>query len=130
MVNAGPDWMASTRCGWTEIGRRKARRRRHLERALRPLVSQLRRLGAERIVLFGSLAGCDTDVGSDIDIFVMMPPTRSGKEWLRYINDRLDRTVATDIIVRNREEFWRELGSNRLLRLIVSSGRTLYEKAI
>ena len=116
---SGPDTFAQLR---------RARRLK-LEQALRSMVRQLRELGALKIILFGSLARGDMDVDSDIDLFVMMPSTRSGKEWLRIVNDRLDRKAAADVIVFNREEFNRESGTNCLLGEIASSGRTLYEKA-
>ncbi len=38
-------------------------------------------MGAQKIILFGSLASGDVDVNSDLDLFVLMPSAKTGKEW-------------------------------------------------
>ncbi len=70
---------------------RKKRREEKLRAALGSIVDQLRALGALKIVLFGSLARAEVDVGSDLDLLVIMPATRTGEEWTRLVYERLER---------------------------------------
>jgi predicted nucleotidyltransferase len=44
------------------------------------ITRQLIELGAVKIILFGSLAEGNVDVYSDLDLFVIMPSTKSGDE--------------------------------------------------
>jgi len=46
---------------------------------------------------------------SDLDIFVVMPSSKAGKEWMDLIYDTVDRTTASDIIVYNDKEFHERL---------------------
>lgn len=48
--------------------------------AMSAIVSQLVTLGALEIILFGPLSTRNVDVYSDMDMFVIMPSTKSGKE--------------------------------------------------
>nr|MDO8079382.1 nucleotidyltransferase domain-containing protein [Candidatus Freyarchaeota archaeon] len=112
-----------------EILLRKERRRARLESSLDSIVSQLKGLGALKIILFGSLARGEVDVHSDLDLFVLMPPTRSGKEWMKLVYENVDRGVASDIIVYNEKEFKENLPLSRFLKNVVNSGKVVYEKA-
>ncbi len=108
---------------------RKNQRRTRLESALNSIVNQLRKIGSLKIVLFGSLATREVDVNSDLDLLVIMPETKDGREWSRLIYDKVERGVASDIIVFNKAEFERELPTNSFLRQIIESGKVVYEKA-
>lgn len=110
-----------------EIIRRKEERKRKLLSSLELMVDQLKSMGALKIVLFGSLMREDVDVNSDLDLFVLMPSTKSGKEWMDLIYDKVERKVASDIIVYNEKEFQEAFPWNSLLRNI-SKGRVVYEK--
>ncbi|MCS7202697.1 MAG: nucleotidyltransferase domain-containing protein [Dictyoglomus sp.] len=44
------------------------------------ILEELKKLGALKIILFGSLVHGDVDVNSDLDLLVIMPNTKSGKE--------------------------------------------------
>lgn len=44
------------------------------------ILEELKKLGALKIILFGSLIHGDVDVNSDLDLLVIMPNTKSGKE--------------------------------------------------
>lgn len=92
------------------------------------IVSQLRNIGASKIILFGSLAKGDVDVNSDLDLLVIMPTTKTGKGWMNLIYENVERKIASDIIVYNREEFEEKLPTSSFLRNIVKSGRVVYEK--
>lgn len=107
----------------------KRRERRKLpESSLEHLLPQLERLGAVRVVFFGSLAEDKVNSGSDLDILVVMPPERSGREWSCFIHDKPDRDVASDILVFNSIELETEIRINPFLRQITEKGRSLPEK--
>ena len=63
--------------------------------ALKTIKRQLIKLGAKRIILFGSLNNDDIDIYSDLDLFVIMPPNKTGKEWMDFIYTNLEREIAT-----------------------------------
>ncbi len=113
-----------------EILQRKKERESRLMTAMSAIVSQLVTLGALKIILFGSLSIGNVDEGSDLDLFVIMPSTRSGKEWSKLIYGNVERGVASDIIVYNQEELEENLTASRFLRDILSSGKVIYEKSI
>ncbi len=111
-----------------EILQRKKERKIKLESSLELIVDQLRRLGAQKIILFGSLATGDVDVNSDLDLFVIMPSTKTGKEWTDIAYEVIDRRVATHFIVYNQEEFFENLPVSSFLQNVVK-GKVVYEKA-
>jgi len=108
---------------------RKERRKARLQSALDSVVNHLKSLGALKIILFGSLARNEVDVHSDLDLLVIMPNTRSGKEWMKLIYERGNSGVACDILAYNEEEFEENLPVSRFLKNVVKTGRVLYEKA-
>ncbi len=110
-----------------EISKRKEERKKQLETALESLRIQLINLGAKKIILFGSLNENEIDVNSDLDLFVLMPSSKTGKEWISYIYENLERDVASDIIVYNEDEFHEQLPNNSFLREIKKNGKILYE---
>ncbi|MCR4419197.1 MAG: nucleotidyltransferase domain-containing protein [Clostridia bacterium] len=103
----------------------KQRRKARLDRALAELCSQLRELGALKIILFGSMVRNETDVDSDLDLLVVMPATRRGKEWGRMVYERVECAVASDILVYNERELQEELPVNSFLQEILAFGRAL-----
>jgi predicted nucleotidyltransferase len=107
---------------------RKKERRALLQSALSGVVRQLEKMGARKIVLFGSMVEGHLNSGSDLDILVVMPPDRPGREWMRHIYRELERDVATDILVFNITEFEEELKSNAFLQQVMKKGRVLLEK--
>ncbi|MFX0114737.1 MAG: nucleotidyltransferase domain-containing protein, partial [Candidatus Hodarchaeota archaeon] len=80
-------------------------------------------------ILFGSFAQKIVDFNSDLDLLVIMPPSRSGKEWMKLIYAEVERTISSDIIVFNCQEFNEKLPKSAFLQEIVNSGVILYEKA-
>jgi len=111
-----------------EIIKKKNDRKNKLLSSLDLIVDQLKKMGALKIVLFGSLMRDEVDINSDLDLFVLMPSTKTGKEWFNIIYDQIERKVASDIIVYNEKEFDEELPWNSLLTNI-SKGKIIYEKA-
>jgi predicted nucleotidyltransferase len=112
-----------------DITTKKEARRSTLQAALDSIVSQIIALGPLKIIVFGSFAQGRIDVNSDLDIFVLMPSTRTGKEWLDIIYDSVERKVASDIIVYNDSEFRERLPVSPLLQNIIK-GKVVYEKAL
>lgn len=110
-----------------EIIRRKAERKAELEKALNLIVDQLKNMGALKIILFGSLARGDVDVHSDLDLFVIMPSIKSGKEWMNIIYQSIERKIDSNILVYNLEEFKEKLPSSSFLQNVIK-GRVIYEK--
>ena len=113
-----------------EILQRKKEREERLKSSLASVTKQLRDLGALKIILFGSLAEEDVDVSSDLDLLIIMPPEKSGKEWMRLIYDNIEPGIASDIIIYNQKELQESLARSSFLRGILDSGRIIYEKAL
>lgn len=113
-----------------EISQRIDLRRKRLEEGLDKIVKQLKKTGALRIVLFGSFVSGTISPASDLDIFVIMPQMKSGKEWLKEIYQNLERYVASDIIVFNLKEYEAFRNKSSLLRAIERKGKVIYEKRI
>lgn len=111
-----------------KILRKKNDRKARLQEALGSIVSQLASLGALKVIVFGSFAQDTVDVNSDLDLFVLMPSTRTGKEWLGFIYDTVERKVASDIVVYNDKEFNERLPSSVFLQNVMK-GKVVYEKA-
>jgi len=110
-----------------EILQRKDERKAKLQASLDSIVSQLKSLGALKVILFGSFAEGKVDVNSDLDLLVLMPSIRTGKEWMDTIYDKIERKVASDIIVYNQKEFHEKLPTSSLLQNILK-GKVVYEK--
>ncbi len=114
--------------GLAEILRRKAEREAQLRKSLASIVGQLKAMGALMIVLFGSLGKEEIDVRSDLDLLVIMPADRSGKEWSRLIYEKVERGVDSDIVVYNQEEFREMMLTSSFVREVLDSGRVVYER--
>jgi len=112
-----------------EISDKISNRKIKLRKSLNSLIKQLKGFGAIKIFLFGSYVKEEIDVNSDLDIFVIMPSNKTGKEWLNFIYSNIIRDISSDIIVFNDNEFKNQLSSNSFLKNIINSGRLLYEKA-
>ena len=102
------------------------KRRKLLLRELNDIMSQLRGSGAKKVVLFGSLVSGNVWSGSDIDLLVVMPSSKSGKMWRKEL--KIDRNVALDLLVFSEEELEEELKINRLVKKIMEEGVVLYEE--
>lgn len=111
-----------------EISEKISSRKIKLRKSLDSLILQLKDFGANKIYIFGSFVRDEIDVNSDLDIFVIMPSNKTGKEWLNFIYSNIKRDIASDIIVFNDNEFKNQLSSNSFLKNIINSGRLVYEK--
>jgi len=113
-----------------DILRRKDERLRKLKSSLESIVKQLRELGALKIIFFGSVVEGEVDVNSDLDLLVIMPSTRSGKEWMKLVYEKTKTEVATDVIVYNHREFEEKLPTSSFLKNVVNTGRVVYEETV
>jgi predicted nucleotidyltransferase len=113
-----------------EIEKRVENRKKALSSALPCIVDQLRQMGAIKIILFGSFLSDRIGPSSDLDIFLIMPDGKSGKEWLGEVYSRIDRKVACDFFVFNESEFERDKEISSLIREVLKKGRIVYEKNV
>ena len=113
-----------------EILNQKKKRKENLEAALKSLKNQLINFGASKIILFGSLNSGDIEVNSDLDLFVLMPSTKTGKLWTSYIYENLERDIACDIITYNEQEFEENKETNSFLSEILKTGKIVYEEKL
>jgi len=110
---------------YDRVVQRKRRRRERLEAALSSLVSQLKDLGAVKVILFGSAARGEVDVDSDLDLLVLMPGTKSGREWRNLVYEKTSRDVAADMLVYTVDEWEREKPVSTILQTIAREGRVV-----
>lgn len=111
-----------------EIRDRKEHRKKELSRELEKIREQLAGLGALRVVVFGSFASGEVISSSDLDVLAVMPPTKTGKEWLRILSETIDREVSLDILAFTDEELEKALPVSSFLRRVLETGKVVYEK--
>ena len=94
-----------------------------------PLIEGLKRYGALKILLFGSMARGEADDMSDIDLVVVAHTNRSFTERLRDVVDYIPRgSPPADVLVYTPEEFSRMLAAgNGFIERIAAEGKVLYE---
>jgi predicted nucleotidyltransferase len=92
------------------------------------MLPQLEKLGAVKVIAFGSLVEGTTNSRSDLDILVVMPQERSGREWSRFIYENIYRDIAADILVFNTKELENEIQANKFLQRAMEKGRLVFEK--
>jgi len=90
------------------ILKEKKIREKLLKENLKKILKDLKKLVANKVYLFGSLLKGDIDFYCDIDLFVIMPSTKSGNEWSKIIYEEIEKSVAVDFIVFNEKEFQEE----------------------
>lgn len=113
-----------------EIMLKKQAREAKLRSSLASIISQLKNLGALKIILFGSLSRQEIDTQSDLDLLLIMPSSKSGKEWMDLVYDTVERGIDSDILIYNQKEFKKNLSINSFLQNIVSTGKVVYEKTL
>lgn len=105
----------------------RQQRRRFLRRELERLKRRLIALGAEKIILFGSMARGEVGMFSDIDLLVVMPSPLPFVERLAQVYRRVLPRGA-DLFVYTPEEFDRMSQTNPFIRQALKEGQVLYEK--
>lgn len=100
--------------------------RHELEGALPGIVERLVRLGAKRIVLFGSLARGDVGPTSDIDLLVVLDMPGRYADRLTAVYDAMEATVGVDAIVLTSDELAELSRTRAFIRDILATGRVLH----
>ncbi len=106
---------------------RRARRKKALDSALQKILSQLREMGALKVIVFGSYAADRTGSSSDLDIIVIMPPPQTGRQWMSRIYSEIDRPVDADILAFTPLELAAALPASSFIRRALETGKVLYE---
>ncbi len=91
------------------------------------LAGELRRLGAKKIVLFGSMGRGRLDLFTDIDMLAVIESSLPFVEREIWIYRELMPRVAADILVYTEEEF-EALKDGPFLRKALAEGVVLYEE--
>lgn len=107
---------------------KKRAREEKLQAALKRIVTQLQEWGALKVILFGSFARGTVDSQSDLDLLVIMPSSQPSKAWMDQIYQRVERGVATDMVIYSQDDFEKMLPESAFLQEILRSGRIIYEK--
>lgn len=102
------------------------KRRRKLEKELERAVNELKRMGAERIILIGSMAKVEIGPFSDIDLLVVMPTQARFLDRLKEACGRIQPAVAMDILIYSPQEFDELHESSAFISHAVETGRVLY----
>ena len=102
------------------------KRRRKLRSELERAVSELKDMGAERIVLVGSMADGDTGPFSDIDLLVVMRTHEPFLDRLRAAYERILPRVAMDILIYTPEELEEMWASSSFIRHALRKGKVLH----
>ena len=106
----------------------KKLRKKQLDLSLQKIVSRLKKIGAEKIIAFGSFVSGNVRRWSDLDLLVVMPSTKSGKEWFKEVYERVDPDIAADILPFTAEELARQRETSSFIRHALKTGRVVYEK--
>lgn len=116
-----------TNAAWADrlAGMREERRER-LEVELPRLVEGLARLGAGKVILFGSMAGGRVGLTSDIDLIAVIETRRPFVERLEWVWRELNPTCA-DILVYTPEEFQTMREISPFVRHALATGKVMHE---
>lgn len=103
------------------------KRRERLERELARIVPVLEARGAQRVILFGSLAREEAVWPGDIDLIIVLETQQRFLDRLGEMYRLLDCPLALDLLVYTPEEFAHMRHTSPLVRRAVQEGRVLYE---
>ena len=113
---------------YEKLQEQRAIRREKIEHALEEITKKLRDMGALKIIVFGSYASGNIRRWSDLDVLVVMPSTKTGKEWFKEIYDKVDADVSADILPFTDEELKIKIEISSFIRHALKTGRVAYEK--
>jgi len=108
---------------WQE---QRAERQTLLERELERTVRILREMGAQRIVLFGSVAREAVTAWSDLDLIVVLDSDLPFIKRLGSLYEQIQPHVGLDLLAYTPEEF-ETLRERPFIRQALQEGRVLYE---
>jgi len=102
------------------------KRRRKLQCELERAVAELKGMGAERIVLVGSMADGSIGPFSDVDLLVVMRTQEPFLQRLRAAYERILPRVAMDILIYTPEELENLQTFSPFMRHALRKGRVLH----
>lgn len=106
------------------IVRNEERYRKLLAEELNRMVDKLRKLGAKRIILFGSYARGRSDMFTDLDLIVILNTSLPFVERTGYVYRELAPRVATDILVYTPEE-WTKIKDRPFIKQALAEGKVI-----
>lgn len=98
-----------------------------LESELDRITEELKKMGAEKIILFGSYARNRADLFTDLDIIVILECDLPFIERTGYIYQRIVPKVAADIFVYTPRE-WETVKGKAFFKKAICEGRVIFEK--
>jgi len=104
--------------------------RPRIERELTRVVEALGKLGARRIVLFGSHARGDFNEASDIDLMVILDTKERMVERIERVLEAIDSELAVEPLVYTPEEYERlKASQGPFIQTVEREGKVLYERS-
>jgi len=104
-----------------------ARRRRLLKEELIRAVRVLKDMGAQRVILVGSMAEDEKDSYGDVDLVVVMPTEKRFLDRLADVYTAIVPKVAMDILVYTPREFEELKETSPFLVQALSRGKGLHD---
>ncbi|HHW03583.1 MAG TPA: nucleotidyltransferase domain-containing protein [Thermoanaerobacterales bacterium] len=98
-----------------------------LERELERITEELKNIGAEKIILFGSYAKNRADLFTDLDIIVVLKSDLPFVERMGFVYQKIVPKVAADILVYTPME-WSIMKEKSFFKRAIDEGRVLFEK--
>ncbi len=108
---------------WQE---RRSERQTLLERELERAVLVLRQMGAQRIIIFGSVARSEIGAWSDLDLIVVLDSELPFIKRLGLLYEQIQPRVGLDLLAYTPQEF-EALRERPFMRQALQEGRVLYE---
>jgi predicted nucleotidyltransferase len=109
--------------------RLRERRKTHIDALIREakrISVEAAKLGALKVILFGSMVRDNAGLSSDLDLLIVMDSDLDFIERTADIFRRLKPEVGADIMVYTPEELER-MRTNPFIRRVMAEGRVLYE---
>lgn len=104
------------------------KRKDKLFKELDRIVSKIKELDVEKIILFGSTALGKIHRLSDIDLIIVKKTDKRFLERLDEVYSHLQPRCSVDILVYTPDEFLHMKENNNFLKDAVSEGKIIYEK--
>lgn len=108
---------------WQE---RRAERQALLERELERIVLVLRQMGAQRVILFGSVARERISAWSDLDLIVVLDSDLPFIKRLGLLYEQIRPRVGLDLMAYTPQEF-EAIRERPFIRQALQEGKVLYE---
>ncbi len=103
------------------------KRKQRLEGELERVLPKIIELGAQKVILFGSLATGNVGRASDIDLIIVKDTDKRFMDRLDEFYVGLEPNVGMDILVYTPAEFEEMKVTSSLVRRAIREGKVLYE---